>query len=688
MNIKEIDFGEAEAEYDSEALSFAFFKSTQYEQIHSNDRLPIVIGRKGAGKSALVTRIGIDSISNPNQYHIKLIPSDFRHAEIRELLSKLVDGDATWQYIYRKVWEGLILGQIINIIYCKNSFYIKDKFSSEFVKEADKFCNKCHYYVDALDTAISEALDRFMIETKKSDRTIVSIRRILEPYNWSSLIKILNKEFEKGILREKAIYVCLDGLDEYWDTSRPSLYFLSQSIEVVKDFSSCLSSGFKFVLCLRDNIFRALVDTKCIEYDKLESSIIHLVWSGENLFSMIASRAMRKYKNRSRTDHFKYLLPDKVNGIGIVNYLEINILNRPRDYINFFKSIQKDVDNGDILSEKIIEDAVCKYSSNRIVDLENEFGLTYPGISKIISLLQEVSVKMKKMDLLVELRGLYDSGKIKEISPEFERFYNDPEELLMILVSIGVIGFYKGDSINFIHEFSPSRVGGIIQKNLYFGLHPIYSFSIKKSPAKANVPFEPKMVSSDYLPENDDKKTLETYKDKIKKDAEILIDRIGDIESSNKGSTQFEKWVQQALELLFINNLSDGKTKETTFGDKKIFEMTGQGDPWGEIISKNECNILFVACKNIENPSEVDTNEIVRDMGSLGVKVSVMIYRSENLGPGAKLLELTRPVRLNTGEIIISVPHGFLLNCLKSLKRIDNKFNRLWKDHLGTYLKV
>lgn len=201
----------------------------------------------------------------------------------------------------------------------------------------------------------------------------------MEPYCWDTLIAEIEKQFIEEEHRLKKNFFCLDGLDENWDTSDPSLYFLAQLVRVAQTLSYKLKNSVKFIICLRDNIFRTLVDTKFIEYDKLESYINYLQWDGHSLFKMISCRSFPKLNTFESVNQLKKILPNSIDEKNIEDYLSTHILNRPRDYINFFNTLKSKTVKVDFPSEIHIKDAIATYNSNRLSDLENEFGLTYPN---------------------------------------------------------------------------------------------------------------------------------------------------------------------------------------------------------------------------------------------------------------------------------------------------------------------
>jgi hypothetical protein len=284
---------------------------------------------------------------------------------------------------------------------------------------------------------------------------------------WAELVKKLEEEFaESGGRHWKQITVCIDGLDEHWDCTPPSLHFLAQLLQVAKSMSVSMPHCLRFVICLRDNIFRALVETGSIEYDKLEASICYLYWDHRSLFEMVAKRAFSGEDGRAAANRLRGLLPATVDGVDIEEYLGWHILSRPRDYINFFSMLRDKCASGGRVAEACVREVVGNYCAYRLMDLENEFAHTYPGIGTIVENLQDLPAVCEKQVLMDRLEEMCASSKVRRAAPSFMMHHGKPMEVARILMSVGVIGFFdeKERVLKFVHEFSEGRLGALLDK--------------------------------------------------------------------------------------------------------------------------------------------------------------------------------------------------------------------------------
>jgi hypothetical protein len=704
-SLSELDFGHPEAEHDSLALQHSFYEAESWKTISSDRGMPFVVGRKGSGKSAIAARLEIIAEKQGNCCFVRIVPASFRHVEIRDLLGCLVNKNASWQYIYRKVWEGIILGQIVrHSIECEKT-HKSTRFSPELTHEMERFQMECGFYVAALGDALSDVITRHVRDASKKTDALsqVELRKMLQPYAWTTFEDVLQREFNVRALGSTTMFIAIDGLDEHWDASAPSLFFLAELLAVAKEFTARFGSAIRFLICLRDNIFRALVDTKSIEYDKIESLVINLEWNSRSLFELIARRVAPTKKLDSAVAELRNLLPESVEGIAVEEYLARHILQRPRDYVNFFRMLQKECRPEPRAGEGHIMDAVGKYCANRLMDLENEFGFTYPHITKCITALHSLPDRFPKQELLEKLGDLCLLPSFRVEAPELMASYGQPLVLARILVSIGAVGVYDPQShaLRFVHEFSESRVSALWESAEILGVHPVYCY--KRGKAQPAFTIEPHAEIAaailthppDYLPEKDAPHAdLERYELQIRRKRDDLIAALTAIDRGQPHFRRFETWVKKTVALCYIGDLLNEEEQIATVGGNKrfeiIFDIVGGDPPWTEIKEKYRTHRLLVECKNTDEPTDADFTKLVRDMQSLDVHVAFMAYRGCRREPQGKVLEHLRSAFINSNResIIVALSESFLIQCLgrNTVAKCRGNLNALWRDHVERWL--
>ena len=654
--LSEVNFGQPEAEHDSQAIATAFYEAQSWKTIAAGAERPFVVGRKGSGKSAIAARLEFIIRERSDSCFVRIVPSSFRHVEIRDLLGCLVNKNASWQYIYRKVWEGIILGQIVRHISDCNSVHSLARLPAELGNEIARFKIQCGFYVASVGDALSGVITKYVREASKKTDALsqVELRQMLEPYAWTPFVHTLANHINSTSKGQTAMFIAIDGLDEHWDTSAPSLYFLAELLAVAKNLNAIFGRPVRFIVCLRDSIFRALVDTKSIEYDKIESLIINLEWNSRSLFELIARRVAPHKKLDAAVSELRSLLPESVEDTAIEEYLARHVLQRPRDYVNFFRMLQAECGTESRVGEGHVHDTLAKYCANRLMDLENEFGFTYPGISKLITALYSLPELFNKQQLLDEISGLCLKPSFRAEAPGLVLNYGQPQVLARILLSIGAIGTYDSSlhAIRFVHEFSESRVSALWESAEALSIHPVYCH---KKPAPKPATQAPSREAppailthpADYLAEkNAPRADLEDYGLKMERKRDDLVAALQAIEKGQQHYRRFEVWVKDTVSLCFIGDLVNAEEQITTSSMTKrfevIYDIIGEEPPWSEIKLKYGTHRLLVECKNTDEPTDADFTKLDRDMAALDVNVAFMPYRGTAREPTGKFLAYQR----------------------------------------------
>ena len=698
-----VDFGHPEAEHDLVALRNSFYESEGWRRVDSAHRLPFLVGRKGSGKSALATHMEMQAEHKPDCSFLRIVPSDFRHVEIRSLLSCLVSTSTSWQYIYSRVWEGILIGQIVQHLCAPPFGDAQGHLSDELSELIGEFRDKCGFYVAGLDSALSDVLAKYVRDvSKKTDElTLVELRQMLEPYQWAKLLEALACDFTRRNGLPQKLIVAIDGLDEHWDASPPSLFFLAQLLAVTKKLTAKLHPHIQFLVCLRDNIFRALVDTKSVEYDKIESLVINLQWTPRALFELIACRVCPRTKPEHAITQLRELLPDEIDGVAIEDHLGAHILNRPRDYVNFFRMLQSNCGSESRAGEGHVRDTLAQYCANRLMDLDNEFGLTYPGISKCITAFAEADDVFSKDDYLRVLTGLLSQQWFQAEAADLVTHYGQPVALARVLISIGVVGCYDQGThaLRFVHEFSESRVVALWEAADNFGVHPVYQYrrsGPSRDTAEPREGPQPAILThpSDYLPSRDAPIDIETMRAKKVRRREDLLAELASIDKGQAHFHRWEAWVRSVMSTAFAGDLVNAESQiPNTMGTKRfeiIYDIVSAEPPWQEITGRHETHRLLVECKNTDTPTDADFSKLLRDMDALDLQVAFLAFRSTSREPKGKILEYQRSRYINSSRkrIIIVVTEGFLTQCLRKRTEVKcrQNLNSLWRDHVQRWL--
>lgn len=688
-NILKLNFGFPEAEDDELCLTHSFYETNIWNQINSKHPPICIIGRKGSGKSALITRLLLEK---KDEIHtIKIHPSEMQHIEIHSLLSKIdkSDGDVEWKYIYEIIWEGVLIYQIANFICNDEKKAVWYKLSTELKEQCSVFLEQCKMYSFEFGTSIVEILEECAKLKYIESNTITTIRKAIKPYNWDILLKNLSTAI-KSLSGDTFLRICIDGLDDKWSISKPSLSFISQAINSVKKLHSRFSPGVLLTLCLRDNIFRTLMQSNYIEFDKISPFISHLRWSNDDLLRLISLRAFPGLDQESSLVSFKSLFPQKIQGKSLEVFLGNNLLNRPRDYINYFLRLQVKISpEFHELPESEFMEFTENYSEERLNDLENEYSLTYPGLSKIVMSLCQLPEIFTQAELLRNLSRMISLPQERAKAPLLFELYPESQKIAVILFSVGVIGYHENGVTNYISEYNESQA--LLSFRLYneYCIHPAYSLAITShehsdTNAVATKYIDPVEQSAESSNPPKVKTVMKTRGIELTKD-------LSSIPLGVSGGAPFEKWGNQVLSFCFANHLMDSKTQipsqDGTKRFENIFIINGDKYPWSEMENTFNASRILVEYKNKKLPTDADVSKLERDLKSLNLPVALIIYRSEKHEPEGNFVKQIKSVFDRSKLRIIGITSSFLIGCLSTADplKIDRKFSTLWRLHLETY---
>ncbi|WP_243321293.1 hypothetical protein [Geothrix sp. SG200] len=460
------------------------------------DAKRLIVGRTGAGKTALIRRI-----SESTERSIYLLPDSLALSYISNstILRYLHSLGVKLDIFYKLLWRHVFAIELI-----KRHFHIMDQQSKETVVDKIKgmFRNKKHDRVLSYlenwgqsfwlqtDYRVQEITEKLELELKASIQSMIPgfkfessasgksteeekieiIHRAQEVINKvqiQELAKII--ELIDDILSDPQIkyYILIDKLDEQWVDDGLKNYLIRALIETVRDFKRIHNA--KIIIAIRrdllDRVYQHTRDSGFQE-EKYESLYLDLVWKKEELEQILDSRVNQLIRSRYTTARISYrdILPQKHLGKKVIDYIcEISLM-RPRDVIMFFNICIQKADGRSTINTQILQDAEGEYSRNRLRSLADEWSADYPNLLTFSSILKnrpsafpvsEIFVNQcedivldflttmpdHKVDCISELAKKYTEGTIDVF--RFKR------EILTIFYRVGLIGL-KIDSYDSI----------------------------------------------------------------------------------------------------------------------------------------------------------------------------------------------------------------------------------------------
>jgi hypothetical protein len=415
--------GVADAESDHAFLQNCFVDNGLLELLlDCTDHRRIVLGRTGAGKTALLSQL-MDQASTT----INIKPESLALAYISNstILQYVYSLGVSLDIFFKLLWRHVFTVEIIKAHFHLDSTNAKetilDWLRAQFSEKTrqhekalkyletwgSKFWEQTDYRIEELTTKLERDLkasigsafhpvklefsgDQKLSQEQKS-KVVERATYVVNQVQIQELSYVL--ELLDSILADpqKKYYIVIDRLDENWVEEGLRYLLIRALIETVRDFSKVRNA--KIVISLRydliDRVIRLSRDAGFQE-EKYESLYFDLTWTRGQLLQLLDARIDRLVKQRytvQRVTH-KDLLPAFVDKKPGIDYMLERTLMRPRDIIMFFNACIRQATDNPQITPQMLKEAEGEYSRSRLRSLADEWSADFPDLLRCVELLK------------------------------------------------------------------------------------------------------------------------------------------------------------------------------------------------------------------------------------------------------------------------------------------------------------
>jgi hypothetical protein len=493
--------GAAAAENDDSYLKECFIDTGILTILRDcSDHRCILVGRTGAGKSALIAQLRDES-----EHAIRIQPDALSLAYISNsaVIKFFSDAGVNLNLFYRLLWRHIFVVEILkerfglDSEHQNQSFILgiwntirrnrKNEMALDYLKEwGDSFWRETDYRVKEVTNKLERDLQAAIegavpgigklsvtaakkLTTEQKEEIVNRAQEVVSSIQIKELSAIIDLLDEVLLSdRKKRYYITIDNLDEDWVEEKLRLHLIRALIETSLEFTRL--DNVKAVIALRsdllDRVYRFTRDPGFQE-EKYRTSSLDFSWQRDDLIAVLDSRIdklVRGQYTKTTVTHKDLLMPLRVNKkktISTIDYMLERTLQRPRDLIQFFnicitqsngKTI---IDNGALLAAEGI------YSRERFRALVDEWVAVYPNLGLSAQILRKRSPNFKIQDLpaadieesclqsvisseAVEGADLEEMKKVAEdlLHPEIYRKY-----IIFIFYKVGLVGLRTNSSM-------------------------------------------------------------------------------------------------------------------------------------------------------------------------------------------------------------------------------------------------
>ena len=521
--------GEAAAEHDFQYLDECFVDTGELSiLLDRKNSKRIIVGRTGAGKTALLHRL-----KNSGSHVIELSPHELslNFIATNKVIAFYEEAGVNLTPFYVLLWKHILVVELI-----KEKFQIKDDASYKgftrtisslirkkdrnkelaldyFEKWGDKFWltteERIHELTNRVENSLTaEAGAKFSGVTLSAEgaRKLSSEQRSeIKEHGLDAVSRVQIRELDNmlTVLEENIFnddknpyYLTIDMLDENWADDRIKFKLIRSLIDVVNRFKSL--SNVKIILAIRYDLLQKVLHLETVagfQEEKFKALYLNLRWEKDNLVKVIESRINFLIKRRYTKGDISFtdIFPNRVDGKASLDYMLDRTFYRPRDIIVFLNDCLDLCEGRTKISASIIKDAEKNYSLERRQSLCYEWNTILPDLIHTTELLSD----LKECFEVSYLTQAYLQTRFEEIAVNLDKDSQDPitkslfslymannanfesvrNYILREFYSVGLIGIKTGptDSVSWARLTNLSHLNaGQIRPSSIVHIHPMF----------------------------------------------------------------------------------------------------------------------------------------------------------------------------------------------------------------------
>ncbi|KAM3106822.1 P-loop ATPase, Sll1717 family [Phormidesmis sp. 146-33] len=469
VDLGKLTFGNDDAERDAKQgfLSKVFLKTALYNRIKA-DQSELVIGRKGAGKSATCLILK-NAFESEGMKVALLTPESLSQQKIQALKINSINKEE----LYLQAWKYVLLVKVtfefidlFDKLKVPNLHKLNDdlKAARDFLKKQGEVENDFGSNLSGLFKIFSKVSVSFAgfegaIESNKVESEIDLMDSLTRfEVRLKKLLRHLNSI---------KIVILIDKVDEVWNDTEESKLMISGLLRATHILNETLPMT-KIMVFLRSDIFDVL---KFHDIDKLNSLAERLAWSEGDLKQLIENRVKisTNFDSPEKIDNtWEKVFDRSVRSQDSFKYILSRTLRRPRETIQFCNRalrIAQDHQHSKITEDDILT-AEIQYSAEKLRDLASEYLVQYPYLDVLFGLFQGFKLSFDKNEF--DSRYQEAKDRIERLHPTLQSLNIDG--LLQILYNIGFLGAIVDSAYVFFYNL-PNLT--LPQQKMYI-VHPAF----------------------------------------------------------------------------------------------------------------------------------------------------------------------------------------------------------------------
>ncbi|MET2012551.1 hypothetical protein ABXJ56_13460 [Microbacterium chocolatum] len=487
IDLKKVRFGSPAAERDPGLYEY-FVESDAYRRVAEGTKR-IVIGNRGAGKSAIFQVMASRERRQSNTSVIELSPEDYSYELLKETMVSELDGSWRKESAYAAAWKYLIYVLVMKALtrdgdrgsksssLGKIARYVRDNHAGG---QNDKFSALISYL---------KRLEGVKVGPYEAGMKVRELQKLYKLEEVTDLIPNL-----RDVLDRHRVVIFVDELDRGWDESEDAKAFVAGLFQACITLNS-LHPNLRLYMSLRQELYEnipAIYD----DAQKVRDLTEYVKWDEVGLQRLMNQR-IRFTLSESLHGHAQpelQALPDELMWSLIFsetltyrqsnsfNYLIDRTLYRPREIIQFATQIVEQAlteARGAPLDYASIVVAEHSYSEERAQDIAAEYRFQFADLLAVFEAFRGRTFTFDRDELEDLCLEILVEDKPSSVDHRWMDGY-DPEHLIEVLWRVGflkaqAVGGIKGRARSGSTYLGPYQAGSLNLGSISrFQVHPMY----------------------------------------------------------------------------------------------------------------------------------------------------------------------------------------------------------------------
>jgi hypothetical protein len=424
-HLMNLSLGGTAAENELHHLDDYFLETREFRRtLRGEARL--VVGRKGAGKTAIFWQVRNRIKGNRANLVLDLRPEGFQLRKLSEVIESHFTA-ATHTHTLTLFWEYVLYLELAHKILEDDSYTRDGRLTDKYlnvkraydnvdeIREGD-FPERLLQLITRLRKDVSE------LEIESGGSRILTTPRITELIYRTDFPKLRDIVLDYLSLKKQTL-ILVDNLDRGWTTAGVSpsdiriVQCLMDAGRRIERSANKAKAGVQAIIFLRDDVYDWLIAETA---DRGKESTVRVQWRDvEMLRQLIERRLETASKDLSIEPAIQWsnITQGQIQGEQIFDYLVRHCLRRPRSLLDL---IELALSNASLAGRSAIspedaERAVVAYSSDMLRDLNYEIRDIYPEADKIIYAFSRNNIRLDQKNVeRTVLKRLKDSERARK----------------------------------------------------------------------------------------------------------------------------------------------------------------------------------------------------------------------------------------------------------------------------------